>query len=244
MSRHKLLPKKLHLSSDKAVVYLIKLDIFSTDDFIGLLSFDEKARAKRLRDESKKEQFIITRGILRSILSACLIKTKPQDIVFFYKEHGKPEINNKLADKQIKFNVSHSGTYALLAFTLEHEIGVDIEKINTEIAYNKLSKRFFSHKELIELERKQGQTKLLAFYNGWVRKEAFIKAHGDGISFGLNKFSVDLDESVQQNIINIDNSFGIKNNWFNYAAIELEDYKTAIATNFNKLNILKYIIDN
>ena len=243
-SYQKYFPSKINLFEDGILVYLVELNLLNTEEFMPFLSEDEKNRAERLKVEKKKNQFIITRGLLRNLISACLLETKPEEVHFFYAEHGKPGINNKFYNKPIEFNVSHSGDYALLALTLEHRLGVDIEEVNPSIEYLSLGKRFFSPNEIEQLERYDASKRLDAFYRCWARKESFIKAEGSGVAFGLDKFSVSLDEEKKCNEITFDETSDIDGNWFTYESITVPDYKTAIAANKDDLQLITHVITN
>lgn len=240
----KYFPPKIKLYEDKIIVYLVQLDLFEIDEFMSILSGDEIIRANKLIIDSKKKQFIITRGILRSLLSGCLINTKPGELHFSYREHCKPYINNKFYNKPIEFNVSHSGDYVLIAITLTHQLGVDIEKINSAIEYHSLAKRFFSEYEINDLNNYEQSERRDAFYRCWVRKEAFIKAEGSGVSFGLDRFTVTLEEKIKTSRIKINRNREEQENWFNYESVNIPNYKTAIATNIDGLQVLTHVITN
>jgi len=216
------------LSDEQVHVFLFQLGLFNSKDLLPCLSEDEHNRAGKLKVEQKKNQFVITRGILRRLLSSSLGK-EPREIMFSYEQHCKPVINDKFNNKSVEFNISHSGDYALIAMTLENKVGVDIEEINTEIDFQSLSNRFFSEmekKELISLDRNE---QLDAFYRAWVRKESFIKAIGKGVAFGLDRFSVSLEENKEAGM-EIVITESLNNEWFCYDLINLDNYKTALTT--------------
>lgn len=225
---NKLLETKIELSDKKIHVFLLELDLFNGDNLYVYLPEDEAKRAARLKIEEKKNQFVISRGILRLLLSNCLQK-KPEKINFLYGQHCKPAIEDKYNNKSVEFNVSHSGGYALIAITLDNKVGVDIEKINHEIDYQSLSDRFFSGKENDELRSLDENEKLDAFYRAWVRKESFIKATGKGITFGLDSFSVSLAESRKSSIEVISENL-INEQWYCYDLNNLDDYKLALTS--------------
>ena len=220
---------KEFLLSDEAIhVFLYQISLFNCAEMILHLSDDEQSRAAKLKIQQKKDQFIITRSLLRVLLARSLEK-EPQEIMFSYEEHGKPAIKDKINNKSIEFNISHSGDYALIAMTLENKVGVDIEEINSSIDYQSLSKRFFSDKEKNELQSLENDRQCDAFYCIWARKESFIKATGKGVSFGLDRFSVSLEESNDSGM-EILTSVPIKNDWFVYDLLDMDNYKTALTT--------------
>jgi 4'-phosphopantetheinyl transferase len=238
MSRiEQVLKEKPVLSADKIHVFLYQISLFNSKDLVEYLPEDEGHRADRLRIEQKREQFVITRSLLRLLLSSNLGK-EPRDIVFSYEKQGKPVVKDYINRVPIEFNISHSGDYALIAMTLENKVGVDIEEVNPDIDYKSLSNRFFSEKErndLINLDEKQ---QCDAFYRIWARKESFIKATGQGISFGLDKFSVPINESIDdaREIITAEK---LNDKWFCYELMKLDNYKTALtATTKNSAIII------
>lgn len=216
------------LSVERIHVFLFQLNLFNYDNLLPHLSEDENKRADKLKVEQKKNQFVITRGLLRQLLSKCLDKG-PGEITFSFEQHCKPYIHDKYNNKSIEFNVSHSGDYALIAMTLENKVGIDIEKINPEIDYKSLSNRFFSDKEKQELISLDKDDQLDAFYRAWVRKESFIKATGKGVAFGLDRFSVSLEENknTEMEVVTPDS---VSEQWYCYDLINLDNYKTALTT--------------
>ena len=220
--------KEFLLSDETIHVFLYQISLFNSAEMILHLSDDEQGRAAKLKIQQKKDQFVITRALLRLLLSTNLGKDS-QDIVFSYEQHGKPTIEDKINDKAIEFNISHSGDYALIAMSLENKVGVDIEEINSSIDYQSLSKRFFSDKEKNELQSLENDRQCDAFYRIWARKESFIKATGKGVSFGLDRFSVPLEESNDSGM-EILTSVPIKDDWFVYDLLDMDNYKTALTT--------------
>jgi 4'-phosphopantetheinyl transferase len=228
--------EKPKLSDQKVHVFLYQLSLFDSKELIYYLSEDEQIRADKLKIERKKEQFVITRSLLRKLLSSSLNK-EPQDILFSYGQHGKPYIKAKVNNKSIEFNISHSGGYALIALTLENKLGIDIEEINPEIDYQSLSNRFFSDKEKNELLSLDREQQCDAFYHIWTRKESFIKATGKGIAFGLDRFSVSLDKNGDDGM-EVITSEQLDNKYYCHDIIELEKYKAALTTCKKSNNII------
>ena len=225
---------KLTLSTDRVYVFIIKFDLYDSNDFVGILSTDEINRSNEMRSVEKRRQFIITRGITKKILATSLDKN-PAQIEFFYNRFGKPFINDKYNDYVIEFNTSHSELYGLIAITLNSKIGVDIQKVKPLQDIKSLSNRFFSNDERNELMKIAKNKQQDAFYLGWVRKESFIKAIGIGVSYGLNRFTVPLSKKQNKNFIISD--FENKK-WHCYDLIDLENYKTALTTCKSNIDIL------
>jgi 4'-phosphopantetheinyl transferase len=151
----------------------------------GLLSPDEVERANRFFFEQLRVRYTAARGALRQLAGAFL-STAPAAVEFSYALHGKPH----LAGQTLKFNLSHSHQYALIAFSRGREVGVDIEQIKHLTDADQIARRFFSPREVDDFLRTPAETRHLAFFNCWTRKEAYIKAIGDGLTFPLDQFRV------------------------------------------------------
>ena len=199
-------PDTLSLSKDHIDIWLCDLKQLAGDinNYYSILSEDERERADNLKVDDKKQQFIITRGTLRQRLGL-LTNIDPKDFVFEYLEHGKPVLSNNHQCADITFNVSHSNDLALIAIAQEHSIGIDIEKINYKSNHQTLITRFFSKAEQADFQTMPDANKAKAFCACWTRKEAFIKAVGDGVSYGLDKFDVAVDPENQTPNLNLHN---------------------------------------
>jgi 4'-phosphopantetheinyl transferase len=151
------------------------------------LSADEKSRAARFHFERDRRRFAAARGILRALLGRYL-GADPSALVFAYGHHGKPALAPPWPG--LRFNVSHSGSLALLAFAAEHEVGVDIEQERPVAEMDSIRRRCFSVQENAALEVLPEAERQRAFFRCWTRKEAFIKAIGEGLSHPLDAFDV------------------------------------------------------
>ena len=159
-----------------------------------ILSQEERDRAALFRITGGRERYTMGRGFLRLLLGQYL-KRNPAELVFAYNSFGKPslvELGDPNLVRRLGFNLSHSAGLALLAFSWEGELGVDIEKYREEVIREKLAERFFSATETEELTGLDPGEQLSAFFNCWTRKEAYIKARGDGLSRSLSSFAVSL----------------------------------------------------
>lgn len=156
-----------------------------------MLSEDEVNRAKQYCFEQVRRRFIIRRGLLRCILSGYLGQS-PREISFSYNSYGKPALVSISGKPALYFNVSHSGALVLYAITQNQEVGVDIERIRLVEDAEDIVKRFFSSREKAEFSTLPERIKKQAFFTCWTRKEAVIKAMGQGLSYRLNKFSVSM----------------------------------------------------
>ena len=160
--------------------------------FINTLSSDEHARAEKFLRSEDRISFTLTRGILRCVLSR-YIDTAPEKIHFDYTSFGKPSLCANPEKPMLNFNVSHSNRWALFVLGENRKIGIDIEYIRAEIDVVAISRRFFSPQETHHIESAPEDKRQRLFYEIWVRKEAYIKALGKGLSISLSRFTVPLD---------------------------------------------------
>jgi 4'-phosphopantetheinyl transferase len=163
----------------------------SVHRFRELLSPDEVARVDRFRFDRDRRRSTVARGVLRTLLGGYLGED-PRRIAFRYESHGKPALAGPPAERGIRFNVSHSGEIALFAFTLGRELGVDVELVHSMEDAEQIAKSFFSAAENAAFRSLPRELRDEAFFNCWTRKEAYIKAVGEGLSFPLHVFDVSL----------------------------------------------------
>lgn len=156
----------------------------------GLLAGDEQERAERFRFERDRSRYIVGRALLRELLGRYL-SIAPEELEFEYGEFGKPALRSGPW-----FNLSHSGSLALYAFSNDSEIGVDIELDDAGFSSERIAERFFSPPEVSVLRALPPDAQPSAFLACWTRKEAFIKARGDGLSLALDSFDVTLSPDV------------------------------------------------
>jgi 4'-phosphopantetheinyl transferase len=149
------------------------------------LSRDELDRADRFRFVRDRRRYVAGRGILRNLLGAYL-NTPAKHVGFRYGAFGKPLLHGPGP----WFNVSHSGPLALFAFASGFEIGVDVELAQAQPEGERIAEHFFAPAEVSLLRSLPGDQQDAAFLACWTRKEAFIKARGDGLTLPLEDFDV------------------------------------------------------
>jgi 4'-phosphopantetheinyl transferase len=155
------------------------------------LSDDERERANRFRFDNHREKFIAAHGCLRDILARYLSMT-PEALHFKTNSYGKPSLIDEINGGQLSFNLTHSHELGLVAISSRRAIGVDIEYIRSELADEQIARRFFSNREADALLSSPLELRKEAFFACWTRKEAFIKAIGEGLSMPLDQFDVSL----------------------------------------------------
>jgi len=183
-------------------VWRVRLDgPANAEPMTGVLSPDEVARAGRFHFEQDRIRFTRCRSVLRGLLSGYLA-IPAAEIRFEYQANGKPQLAVEQNPRALQFNVSHAAGMALIAVGSEHRLGVDIETIRTNVDTSALAERFFSTRERAGLRALPDDLRVPGFFACWTRKEAFLKATGDGLSFPLVDFSVsthpDLDPELDE----------------------------------------------
>lgn len=153
-----------------------------------LLSADERERVGRFRRIADAKRSIIGRGYLRMLLGWA-VGLRAEHLQFEYDEFGKPSLAASYGS-QLQFSVSHSGNLVLLALASGRSIGVDVELVRTDIDVTDLARRFFSTAESEKLAALTGPALYEGFFACWTRKEAYVKARGQGISLPLDAFEV------------------------------------------------------
>ena len=186
-------PDNLILNDDEVHVWRAALDltVSQVQHLKQTLSPDELARAARFRFPKDRDHFIVARGVLRTILGRYL-GLEPSRLRFCYSPYGKPSLDRECGGDSLCFNLSHSHGLALFAVTRDRELGVDIEYLRRDLADEGIAQRFFSPPEVAALSALPTGVRGVAFFNCWTRKEAYIKARGEGLSFPLDQFDVSL----------------------------------------------------
>jgi 4'-phosphopantetheinyl transferase len=127
---------------------------------------------------------------LRDLLGRYL-GAQPCDIRFEYNPFGKPGLDPAFGSR-LRFNLSHSGHLALIAFAAGAEIGIDLEEIRAQPDFTEIARQFFSAAEIEGLNRVPSSLQSRAFLGCWTKKEAFVKACGQGLTMSMRDFSVPL----------------------------------------------------
>ncbi|MCL1471638.1 4'-phosphopantetheinyl transferase family protein [Argonema antarcticum] len=231
-------PADFTLSSNDIHIWCACIDLPSlrVQQLAQILSEDELKRAERFYFEQHRNRFIARRGILRTILSRYLDRS-PNELEFNYGSRGKPALAETCGGDRLRFNLSDSHGFALYAVTCDRNLGIDIEKIRPIDDAEQIAKRFFSSQEyavLRDLDRSQQQ---VAFYNCWTRKEAYVKAIGDGLSFPLDGFDVSLSPGEPAKLLSIKSDTESAANWLLQDFIPVTGYVAALAVEGFGFNI-------
>jgi 4'-phosphopantetheinyl transferase len=186
------------LPPDSVQVWTIFVDQFAPHraTFEATLSPDEQQRAARFVVDEPRLRFIIARSALRTILAGYL-DVASEVVQFAYGERGKPS----LPESDLRFNLSHSDNIIVIAVTQNHDIGVDVEHIHHIPEMSIMARDNFSLNEQETLFKLPEQERERAFFRCWTRKEAYIKATGDGFSMPLRDFDVTLTQDETPRIL-------------------------------------------
>lgn len=154
----------------------------------GLLQANERQRIERLVNHDARRRMVVARAALRSVL-AQYVPEPAGALTFVYGPHGKPALQDWPA---MGFNLSHSHGLALCVVALDRTVGVDIEHRRRLADDDAVARRFFASEEYAVYASLPPDQRASGFFNAWTRKEAFIKAIGDGLSRPLDEFLVTL----------------------------------------------------
>jgi len=174
-------------------IRVLKVDlgaVGSHDDDSGafpewrILDEAERARALRFVRPRDRRRFILCRGALRLVLGK-LVDDPPAAITLRFGPGGKPELAGPWGPGDVpflRFNVTHSHDLALIAVSLDRELGVDLERLRTISEAARIVESYFTAAEQAEFLALEEPVRAAAFLRGWTRKEAILKAKGVGLA--------------------------------------------------------------
>jgi len=186
--------RRLVPARDEVLVWRIDMD--NSPVRREILSDDELARIQRLRAPRERRRIAAARTALRQLLGGAL-ETDPRGLRFVYGPHGKPALCTPNGG-DLHFNLSHSGTIAMVAMSRGRVVGIDVERVRPDFDVEATARRWFSRAEYDGISSLPVSVRRSAFFVVWTRKEALIKARGDGLATGLDRFTVAVppDEST------------------------------------------------
>jgi 4'-phosphopantetheinyl transferase len=179
----------VHLEKDEVHVWQAALDSAHAKALAPLLSPDERARAERFKFQSDRQRFISARGVLRLILGRYL-NLDPASLRFAYNPNGKPALTPDCGGDVLEFNMSHAHGLMLCAVTCRRAIGVDLEWIRPDVVDAPMAAYCLSARELAAFDALPDNQRPAAFFTAWTCKEAYLKARGEGLGFGLQRVEV------------------------------------------------------
>jgi 4'-phosphopantetheinyl transferase len=215
------------LEGDEVHVWSASLDR-TEEEVLHLTSYltpDEIDRSAQLHSTSRREQFIVSRALLRLLLSRYL-DTDPLAVAFQYGPQGKPYLPTDVGN--LHFNVSHSHGLALYAFARHFEIGVDVERVRPFPNFVGFAQRFFSPREVGVLTTLPDEFRHQAFFHAWTRKEAYLKATGEGISSGLDRVEVSVHPDDPARLIRLNGQDHLASEWAMHSLAPTPGYVGAL----------------
>jgi len=228
LSYHSINPIKIP-DKEEVHIWMVDLNISQTiqQHFEkSFLSEEELTKAKGFKFNHHRLQFSASHGYLKLILARYL-DCCPSIIEYGIKKYGKPFLKNPTTQYKIRFNMSHSQDIALYAVTLDTEVGVDIEIIKENLNILDLIEHVFTTREKSIFKEIEEDKKTKVFYDVWTRKEAYLKATGEGLNFPLNKIEVIVHQNEQVRLLNVEENQSV-NPWFLYS-LEMPGYSASIA---------------
>src|ERR1041384_4615882 len=231
-------PTRPRLKANDVHIRRVSLDPpdSTVEKLTEVLAIDEVTRANRFHFEADRRHFIVARACLRKLLGDYL-GIGATAIHFNYSEHGKPSLEKSINAQQLSFNLAHSGSLALYAFTLKRRIGVDLEQIRPEFTVDEIARRYFSASEIDRLSQLPPALRHQAFFNCWTRKEAFIKAMGIGLSLPLDQFDVTLAPNEPATLVQTRWNDEESSRWSLTALDAGRDYVAAVAVEGHDLEL-------
>src|SRR5262245_18720776 len=204
-----------------------------------LLSTDKAARAARFVFSEHRNRYIACRASLRRLLGEYL-GASPDDLTFQYNDFGKPEISKPFDARPLRFNVSHCDHWALVSLTLEQRIGIDLERLRQIDDLDDIAKDYFTELEFKTMLSVPAGCRTEAFFNCWTRKEAFIKAWGDGISHPLSDLDVTLLPQTPARLLRIGGQPTSAADWSLTAWQPVPGYVAALAIDQPVVQVVRF----
>jgi 4'-phosphopantetheinyl transferase len=222
-------PAKFTLSRNEVHVWRASLDQneATIEGLWRLLTPEERQRAQRYVRKESQQQFVVARGVLRQII-ALYTGLAPAALKFTSNRYGRPLLSKDSNPAELDFNLSHSGNLVLYAFSRGRVVGIDIEAVRKEIATLNIAENFFSPDEVTTLKSVSEDMHTVAFFNCWTRKEAYIKAVGEGLSHPLHNFSVSLAPHEEAALLSVRGDQRAAARWKIYALEPGTGYVAAV----------------
>jgi 4'-phosphopantetheinyl transferase len=208
-----------------------------------ILSDPECARAAQFARTELSDQYVAARGVLRKILS-CYCACLPEAVALSSDEFGKLRLAANMRNDGLRFNLSHSGDWALYAIANGPEVGVDIEVMRERADLLSIADRFFSPREVEALRATPPSIQTEAFYACWTRKEAYVKAVGRGLSISLDQFDVSVDPEIENVTLRTRLEPEDPNRWTLLDISPCDGYAAALAVENPVANIAYYGLSN
>ncbi len=206
----------------------LHLTVSQINKMRSYLSSIEIERAAKFQFQKDKERYIASHGILREIIGR-YTGTNPSCLSFIHNAFGKPFLYLDDNIIGLSFNLSHSHDLAVYALTLKRQIGIDIEFIRSDATRARTAEYVFSPREVARLRNLPAELQTAAFFNCWTRKEAFIKAKGNGLSIPLKQFDVSFVPGEPACLLGVEWDNGEAKRWRLHDLNVSKQYAAAVA---------------
>jgi 4'-phosphopantetheinyl transferase len=214
------------LRANEVHLWALIPDAESTAEYTSLLSPAEVERARRFRFPALFERFVSDHGRLRLLLAAYL-QADPQSLQLVQNVQGKPRLSGP--DCRLRFNMSHTRGLTMIAVCLDAELGIDVEVLRQLEERDEIAAAHFAPLEKKVLQAQPAEERDAAFLRCWTRKEAYIKAHGEGLSLGLDRFAVTLADQDRAALVHCDWDENEPDRWMLHHLQPMAGYIGALA---------------
>ena len=194
-------------------VFVCRLDVGSSEvaRLEQLLAPEELERARRFLVHQRRCDFIAGRGLLRELLGL-ILGFRPSAVPLAVEASGKLALAAS-GGRQVRFNVAHSMGLGLYCVTLDHDVGVDVERVDDHVNWEEIAARSFAPAEQRSLTALPREARRSGFFDCWTRKEAVIKATGEGLRRPLSSFVVSV-EADRAAMLSCEPELGAPESWF------------------------------
>ncbi len=232
-------PVNYSLSGNEALVFYGDISRFSYENWLTILSEEEILRAETYHLPLDRRSYVIIRGVLKRLLSH-FSGVGEKEIAFDCGKNGKLFLSS---DPDLQFNLSHAGEAFVIGLTRGREIGIDMEHLDRSLNISKLEAYLFTTEELQQFHNMEHSYRQEAFINSWTRKEAILKATGDGLTQPMNTLDVAFTKDGHC-LLATDDQFPMqKTNWFLESCILMDNYRVSVAIK-GQTDDLQYISAN
>jgi 4'-phosphopantetheinyl transferase len=182
-------PPTLKASRNEIHIWRVEANEANAARLSSSMTGAEHAHARCFRLPASRNEFIVARGFMRFVLGRYL--GVPAGFVQFReRQYGKPELASQPDGDRLTFNLSHCHGIILAAITVGHEVGIDIEFLNANSSVSEVARIVFSPSEESWLSQLPDDDRQLNYFRGWTRKEAFVKALGEGLSDRIRQVEI------------------------------------------------------
>jgi 4'-phosphopantetheinyl transferase len=194
---------------------------------LQLLNESERTRWQRFLVAHAKEQYLVTRALVRTTLSR-YADVPSAAWQFEANRYGRPHVAPVHALSNLHFNLSNTRELVVCAVSRDIEIGIDVETICRDVDIDSLAPDVFAPTELADFRRTADGDRLERFFSYWTLKESYIKARGMGLSIPLDSFWFELGGPMP--VLRVtDRCPDVPERWRFYQFTPTDEHRMAIA---------------